>query len=315
MIGHNGNIKTLIICALTLSIFSACAEPFSLLTDEILVPLQVNLTYDSSNVSQLDEGEIRCVVKAYPAVQEGKEETFSEEFTFTGDLLDDFDNQLVVGVPEGDYNIMVWADLIEDGAGAPFYDVADFGEIRLVGEHRGSTDYRDALCGSAFVSVSADTTSSAIPVLDIDLQRPLARYELIAEDFTDFINANPSADIDDYTAVIQYVGFMPNAFSMYTDRPVDSATGVSFRSDIAVVSDTEARIGFDYVFVNNKESAVTIRVGILDPEGELISMTAPVKVPLNRGDNTVLRGRYMTKKPSGGIGVDPDYEGDHNLNL
>ena len=79
---------------------------------------------------------------------------------------------------------------------------------------------------------------------------------------------------------------MPHAYSMHTDKPVDSSTGVMFESTLKKLSESEASMGFDYVFVNGKKSAVTVQIGIYDNEGT---------------------------QASGGVTINPDFDGDHNL--
>ena len=118
---------------------------------------------------------------------------------------------------------------------------------------------------------------------------------------------------EDYRIVFHYVGFMPNTYSIFTDKPVDSSTGVMFSSALKVLNNREASLGFDYVFVNGKESAVTIRIGIYDKEGTQLSLTQPIEVPLKRNHHTILRGKFLMSEASGGVIINPDFDGDYNL--
>jgi hypothetical protein len=120
-------------------------------------------------------------------------------------------------------------------------------------------------------------------------------------------------DIDEYNIVIYYSGFMPNTYNMYTDKPVDSATGVSFESEISPLDEKEASLGFDYVFVNGKESAVSVQVGIYNKKNELLAMSNPFNVPLKRNHNTVIKGSFLMEEASGGITINPDFDGEHNI--
>jgi hypothetical protein len=122
-----------------------------------------------------------------------------------------------------------------------------------------------------------------------------------------------TVNIEDYKMVFYYVGFMPNTYSMYTDKPVDSSTGVMFESTLKKLSESEASIGFDYVFVNGKESAVTVQIGIYDNEGTQLSLTEPIEVPLKRSQHTVMTGMFLMSEASGGVTINPDFDGEHNL--
>ena len=106
---------------------------------------------------------------------------------------------------------------------------------------------------------------------------------------------------------------MPHAYSIYTDKPVDSSTGVMFESTLRKLSESEATMGFDYVFVNGKESAVTVQIGIYDNEGTQLSLTEPIEVPLKRSHHTILSGMFLMSEASGGVTINPDFDGDHNL--
>ena len=118
---------------------------------------------------------------------------------------------------------------------------------------------------------------------------------------------------EDYRVVFYYVGFMPDTYSMFTDKPVDSVTGVTFQSVLRRMDDAQATLGFDYVFVNGKESAVTVRIGIYDDEGTQLSLTEPIEIPLKRNHHTVLRGKFLMSEASGGVTINPNFDGDHNL--
>ena len=102
-------------------------------------------------------------------------------------------------------------------------------------------------------------------------------------------------------------------WSNYTDKPVDSSTGVMFESTLRKLSESEASMGFDYVFVNGKKSAVTVQIGIYDNEGTQLSLTEPIEVPLKRSHHTIMTGMFLMSEASGGVTINPDFDGDHNL--
>lgn len=180
----------------------------------------------------------------------------------------------------------------------------------------------------------SDITERMPDTLDVAMQRPLAKFEFVTNDVVEFIdkestriaskaygNKPASADdtptravnIEDYKVRFYYVGFMPHAYSMYTDKPVDSSTGVMFESSLKKLSDSEASMGFDYVFVNGRKSAVTVQIGIYDNGGTQLSLTEPIEVPLKRNHHTIMTGMFLMSEASGGVTINPDFDGDHNL--
>ena len=70
-------------------------------------------------------------------------------------------------------------------------------------------------------------------------------------------------------------------------------------------------MGFDYVVVNSGDASIEVTVGLFDAEGNQISMSDPIIVPLNRSYNTIMRGSFMMMEADGGVGIDPSFDGDY----
>lgn len=292
--------------------------------DSKVIEHGLGIAYDNA----LSHGKIHYVIRAYPLTgSQRSAQDGVQEFVFTKDIAKGYDHGVTLDLTPGDYDIMVWSDLVENDGGNPFYEASDFAEITLQGDHKGNNDYRDAFRGTGGISLAADITEHVPDTLDIVMQRPLAKFGFITDDVEKFIEKEAvrslsksvaedvasRVNIDEYKVVFYYVGFMPCAYSMFTDKPVDSFTGVFFESTLKKLTESEAMLGFDYVFVNGKESAVTVRIALYDDEGEQISLTEAIEVPLKRSRHTVLRGSLLMSKASGGVNINPDYDGDHNL--
>lgn len=285
--------------------------------------------------SRQDYGKIRYIVRTYPVSEKQRTvQDYTQEFVFTKDISEGYNHEVTLDVLPGNYNVMVWSDLVKTNSDTYLYNVENFAEIMLQGDHKGNTDYRDAFRGTNSISLVADIVGRLPDTLNVAMQRPLAKFEFITNDVLEFIdkettrisseaNGNRSVltdetttktvNIEDYKVVFYYVGFMPNVYSMYTDKPVDSSTGVMFESTLKKLSDSEASIGFDYVFVNGKESAITLKIGIYNNEGTQLSMTEAIEVPLSRSLHTIVTGTFLMSEASGGVSINPDFDGDHNL--
>ena len=100
---------------------------------------------------------------------------------------------------------------------------------------------------------------------------------------------------------------------MNTDKPIDSETGVMFESKLKILSENDASLGFDYVFVNGKQSAISIQIGLYDKEDRQLALSDPVDVPLRRNHHTILKGSFLMQQTSGGITINPDFDGNHNI--
>ncbi len=285
----------------------------------------------SSGSETLTEGTIRYTLRAYPIVQGSTMKTHSHEFTFLRDIADGFDNHFAISLPAGDYTIMTWADLSEKEA-TYFYDITDFSAITLLGQHVGSTDYRDAFRGKAEVYVPNDYLEHPLDTLCITLDRPLAKFEFITTDLQEFVDKelrriadkDHTSDTDlsttklnlaNYQVRFNYTGYMPNTYSLFTDKPIDSAVGIRFDSNLIQLSADEASMGFDYVFVNGSEQTVELQLQLIDADNMVIAQSERIQVELRRNQHTIIKGAFLTKQVSGGVVINPDYEGDHNIVL
>ena len=285
-------------------------------------------TYDNHQ----DYGQIRYIVRAYPISEKQRtSQTYTQEFVFTKDISEGYNHEVALDILPGNYNIMVWSDLVQTNENDHFHDATNFAEITLQGDHKGNTDHRDAFRGTGNISLVADIVEHTPDILDIVMQRPLAKFEFVTTDLKEFIDkeyeylqreAATRGDVpptrvntDDYKVVFYYSGYMPNAYNMNTDKPVDSKMGVLFESKIDIQNENEASLGFDYVFVNGKKSAVTVQIGLYDKEDRQLALSAPINVPLQRNHHTVIKGSFLMEETSGGITINPDFDGNHNIEI
>lgn len=266
-------------------------------------------TYDNRQ----KKGKIRYIVRTYPTSDKQRTlREYTQEFIFTKDMAEGYDHEVTLDLLPGDYSIMVWSDLIVDNEHPGYYNADNFAQIFLQGEHVGNNDYRDAFRGKSNLSLYPDIINQVQDTISITMKRPLAKFEIVANDLLEFIETN-SDDINQYKAKVQYIGFMPNTYSMFTDKPVDSSTRVGFEATLKKKSDSEASMAFDYVFMGEIESAVTIKIGIYDNKGKQLSLTESIKIPLKSDYHTILKGKFLMQNASGGINIYPGFDGNYNL--
>ncbi len=288
-------------------------------------------TYDN----RCGYGKMRYVVRVYPiSAQMRTSQEHVQEFVLTKDIANGYNHEVTLDVLPGEYNIMVWSDLVQTSVDRYYYNTSNFSEISLQGDYVGNTNYRDAFRGSNNISLEVGVVETLPDTLCITMQRPLAKFEFVSADLKEFMvkeatrlsnevyddkvaSADGSAtrivNIEDYRVVFYYAGFMPYAYSMHTDKPVDSKTGVIFESQIDVLNEKEASLGFDYVMVNGNRSAVAIQIGLYDKEDTRIASSNPINVPLQRNYHTIMRGSYLIEQASGGIVINPEFDGEHNI--
>ncbi len=120
-------------------------------------------------------------------------------------------------------------------------------------------------------------------------------------------------DISEYKVVFRYVSAMPNEFNVRMNEPVwvaDPGT-ITFESTIKKLNETEAELGFDYVFVNGRELTIQMDVSVYDKNGvQVTALPRAVPVDLIRSKLTTIRSAFLTAQTSGGIGINPGFNPD-----
>lgn len=285
------------------------------------LPLYKVITIDDQTRATEEDMDLRYIVSVYSAEEQSMTSGRNElhRFTFMKDDIAELDHSVELQLLSAEYNFVVWTDYVSENSDL-YYDTSSFEQIMLHGdEHEGSNDYRDAFCGTITAEVS-DTVTEAT----VDMHRPMAKFNFISTDVSEFIAAiqairdkkaeaqGEEVALSDFEIVFRYNGYMPDVFNTFTNKPSDSTTGVFFRSTMEALENNEAELGFDYIFVNGSESKVNISVEVYDYDGDLVSRFRPIDVPLVRSHLTTIKANFLTSN-DGGVNVDPGYDGDFNI--
>ena len=281
------------------------------------------------------EYDVRHIIEAYPRLGNGDySRDPARRWVFTEDEVRNLTEFTVtLSVDEGDYEFRAWTDFVEAGSQEDnFYLTTNWKEGIKINHrygHHGNTDWRDAFSGKQGITVVrygaiAEPTSGSI-----QMSRPLGKYIFVTNDLEDFVTKVtrtkaeeaekagvtkvPEFNIDDYTLVIAYTGFMPSSYSMVTDRANDSEVNVRFSSKLRQLDDKTAIMGFDYVLANPASATQTnviMGIELQDKDGTVLASHTNVRVPLQRSQFTVIEGRFLMQESSGGITLNPDFEGE-----
>lgn len=273
------------------------------------------------------EGTMRYIVRAYPETKSGM--ILSEcaaEYVFVRDISEGYNCRELINLPVGQYSLMVWADLIDEQRGESLYSADNFEAIRTQGDYEGCNDLRDAFRAKESVVLVGDIMDREPDVLTVQMRRPMAKIEIISNDLMDFMakeeaqralvagdGAPAKVKLEDYKVVLQYVGYVADSYSIFSDLPPTATQSLEFESVITPLNDEEASLAFDYLFVRDKETYVTVRIALYTAGGELLSVSPSVDVPIKRDHHSILRHKFLTTESSGGIGLDPGYEDDFNI--
>lgn len=301
-------------------------DPTTVHTKIVLLPGADMTPFDipefSTRTADSREYEVRYIVEVYA------DDKFDQSLQFRRQLIYPEGNACEVVLEcelhARNYRVMVWRDFVLAGSADDyFYTTADFSAIKLKGDYIGGTDYKDVFCGQ----MSLDLTPyhcqlEAEHCEEMQLERPLAKIELITTDIIKYMNkleraknskGSPVTTIEDFTVQVLYTGYFPTGFNVNSNRPNQALTDVKFNSTPVTVSDNEACLAFDYVLVNGEESAVTLEMIIYNEEGQEVNRVTGVEVPVKRNKITTVRDEFLTREFAPGIGIDPGFEGEINV--
>lgn len=346
-------VHLLLICAL-LPILSSCVHEYPELGEPHDVILHfhhdIGWSYSDMTIS-------RAGVEPPAQITEGVHARYHLLFYHAGEysypVLDmelrrddlsrqDFDER--VALPPGDYELYLWSDYADaEQKTSFFFNSSNHSSIVYAEPYNGNNELRDAFRAYAKFTVQSTIEYDYCEDVSVTIERPVARYEIVATDFGEFVQreitrtkaASESAgqtaeestehgsenapsraiDVNDYRVVVKYTEYMPSTFNNFSNGPVDSSVGISYDAVMTPLNDDEARIGFDYVMVNGNESSVKVAIEIYTKEGLKIASSNSFDVPTKRSNNTTVRGRFLTSQGSGGVTIDPTFNGTYIIDM
>ncbi len=309
--------------------------PFTLhLNCKSQLPIHKEINYTTRSDNRTAEHDMRYIINIYRS-DDGESFTRQADTTivYTRHLVEEQNHSIQLNLKQGFYNFIVWSDHVDKGTiGDKYYNTSNFAEITYSDreKYEGCNDFQDAFRGSVQTAVVYDKCSDGGIVQQeaiVQLERPLAKFKFISTDLEELVGqmlesaaskgktVSRTINPEDYRIVFRYTGFMPCSFNMFTNKPNDSWTGVSFNGRMTPLDENEMELGFDYVFVNGTEAKTNVAVEVYDKDGELLSSTNAVEVPLVRSKLTIVRGNFLTSKATGSVGISSDYNGDFNIEI
>lgn len=293
-----------------------CKETFSLnLEFDTALP---KIYYDYTRAEE-NPVEMLYIIRAYEMNKGTVDQSSFIEFSFTRNPAEGYDCSADIKLAPGNYRLMVWADFCNQDGRSLYYDTDNFEGIRIKSPYTGDTDLRDAFCGTLDLTYNDWNSLDEGPAGIVKMTRPLAKYEFVSTDLSEFISSETRklargespVWIDEYYTVLSYTQFVPDSYNFFTLRPNDATSGISFRSELKEYEDNEVLMGFDYVFVDDNESGVAVQISVFrKADNKLVARTGTIRVPLKRSHDTIVKGSFLLSNASDGVGIDPGYDGD-----
>ncbi len=296
------------------------------------LPIHEEISYTRHPENSAEKHDMRYIINAY---RSANGEDFSRRadttIVYTRHVDEEKDHSIWLNLPQGFYKFIAWSDYVEKGTTTDkYYNTSNFAEIVYsdLENYVGCNDFKDVFRGETIAAIPYDQYSDGNVITQeatIPCERPLAKFKFISTDLNEFMDqvlANAASkgkttsrtiNPDDYRVVFKYEGFMPHSFHMFDNKPNDALPGIFFEGDMVPIDDSEIQLGFDYVFVNGRETNTKVSVEVYDKDGVLLSKSGAVTVPLVRSKLTIVRGEFLTSKATGSMGIDPDYSGDFDI--
>lgn len=217
---------------------------------------------------------------------------------------------------EGTYDLRLWTDYTH--ADAPladtYYHTESLKAVSIVTEpYTANTDTKDA----AYYNESNVTLPEEGTEKTIKLQRPLAKYRIIADDveaYRKLSEAEPEKypPLEELTVTVQYEGYFPYSFNAATGK-LDDVTkdNISYTSIPMLTTEEtkEWQMTSDWILTGTADSFISAIVSISNAKGKEICRTNKIRIDYRRGHLTTIRGNFLTAGISGGgITFDTDWE-------
>ena len=234
----------------------------------------------------------------------------------------------------GRYSVVAWLDYVDDGSLADkYYKATALSAIHIpdASSYVGDEERKDAYTGRDELDLTRYYDIwRADMAYEMRLEMPTARIEFVATDYDRLLekvsNSNGEqhftkagvpytgdVDLSQIQVSVLYAGYFPSGYNAYTGKPNDATLGMSFDATARPLSQAELRLAGDHVFVNGTESAVTVNLQVKDRNGVLLNEVEGLKVPLVRGKLTTIRGEFLTRSISSGIGINPGFDGEFDV--
>lgn len=212
------------------------------------------------------------------------------------------------------YHLRLWTDYARTEAplADTYYHTESLKNVAIVATPSAAdTDAKDAAYHAENV-----TLPEAGATLAVQMQRPLAKYRLIANDVDAYrtlteIEPDKYPPLEELVATVQYEGYFPSEFNVTTGKPVNSITGSGFTASLAPVTDTseEVQLASDWVLTDAEGSFVKLTLSIADRKGREVTRVTGIRADYRQGQLTTLRSDFLTAgRKGGGITIDTDWK-------
>lgn len=182
-------------------------------------------------------------------------------------------------------------------------------DFRMNGAGRVDVTYAQAVTRAPGVQTRSEETDGLVPVY---MSRPAGRLRLYTDDLAEF--RQTGQDIESVQVVILYKQFVSSAYNALRQAPCQWVSTRRTETHPSVVNETgNVCLAYDYILTDSEdETHVLADFYFLDADGNELSHTTNVDIPLRRNRETVIRSRFLTQDiGEGGLNVDEGFDDEY----
>lgn len=223
------------------------------------------------------------------------------------------------------YSVLVWSDYVkaEDRESNLYYDASSLTPVMPWGNYVGNNERKDCFRGCTALDLREYRDQWAASLtLDVEMQRPVGRYQIITTDLGAFRQRLADGIISgsEFSVRIRYADYRATAYNVLQNVPKNFLSYLFYKTTLKTENwngdQASISLGFDYCFVDAGEegSKIPVEIEILNEKNQQVSRTV-LSLPVVQGYNTVVSGRFMTGTDDGSVSVDPGYDGTIDIDL
>lgn len=223
------------------------------------------------------------------------------------------------------YKLLVWSDYVktEDKEANLYYDISSLTPVMPQGNYVGNNERKDCFRGCADLDLRQYRDKwAASMALDVELERPVGRYEIVTTDLGAFRQRLADGQISgsEFTVRVRYADYRATGYNVLQNVPKNFLSYLFYKTTLKTenwnADQASMRLGFDYCFVDAGEagSKIPVEIEVLNEKNQQVSRTV-LSLPVAQGYNTVVSGRFMTGTDDGSVSVDTAYDGVVDIDL
>lgn len=223
------------------------------------------------------------------------------------------------------YSLLVWSDYVkaDEQETGLYYDATSLTPVMPQGNYVGNNERKDCFRGCADLDLRNYRDEWAANTnIDIELQRPVGRYEIVTTDLGAFRQriADGLISGSEFSVRVRYADYRATAYNVLQNVPKNFLSYLFYKTNLKSENwegdQASIVLGFDYCLVEAGEagSKIPVEIEVLNEKNQQVSRTV-LTIPVVQGYNTVVSGRFMTGTDDGSVSVDTEFDGTVDIDL